>query len=431
MPDIDLGDNYSIDEDSNGDLIIRHDPSGDEIKYDAANNGFVGNNFNSVSTADLSNVHILPKIDGSTLNAKWDNLRSSFVGGESYAILIPPPEDGSDPAAGEFANGTHYWKVDAPLTFNNVENFGDIYCFRTNIVNDGTLSRFLDIGATEKPENIDIRGGTWRCKDGGATEIARVHSGARIRFHGLKAGANTSTVFERGIHATAASGAVDTLTVRDFQGGVFSDATIVMDGQSSTNANYLIDSVRGSGQDVVRLRGDAPHGTVRHIRGTFDDPVTRAGVRCEVTSVDRPDNATIEDVVMSGSGVTAVQAVDTSGGSGFRHRELTIRDLSVPSGETVLEADYCDGCDFDIGTTDLPFTISITNTEDSRVDFDGRRMTLNESGNTRLVRNGYGVNAGDPRAAGQWENRGWDGLVVRDTTNSVTYRHVGGSYQQV
>lgn len=47
---------------------------------------------------------------------------------------------------------------------------------------------------------------------------------------------------------------------------------------------------------------------------------------------------------------------------------------------------------------------------------------------SHLVYNGVGYNAGDPATTGQWNGEGYEGLTVRDTTNSVTYTYLNGAW---
>lgn len=49
----------------------------------------------------------------------------------------------------------------------------------------------------------------------------------------------------------------------------------------------------------------------------------------------------------------------------------------------------------------------------------------------RIVRNGRGVNDGDPSAGGQWNGHGYEGLIVRDTTNANTYIYNNGTWSQI
>lgn len=398
-------------------------PAGGETVGDGTTSG----DFGPVSIESLSNVRLLPEIDGSTLNAKWDNLRSSFVGGESYAVLIPPPSDPSDPAVGEFPNGTMYWKVDAPLVFDNPENFGYINAFRSNIANEGAIDRFLTIGDTEKPENIDINGGTWRCKDGGATELARVKAGARTRFHGIKAGANAEP-FVRGINVTAETSPCDRIVIRDMQGGVFDDASVILNGQSNAVNGFVVDQIRGSGDDVVKVTGESVAGKVEGVRTTITERDTpNSGVKLTPSSNGRPDNVIIEDVAV-GTG-PAVKLTDDTGGSAALMREITVRELSVQNNETVFSAHYCQGCDFDIGSTDLTWTISLDDVRDSSIDFDGPNVSVSETANGyRKVINGWGVNSGDPSSTGFWNGNGNEGLNVLDTSNDVKYLYRNGGW---
>ena len=48
-----------------------------------------------------------------------------------------------------------------------------------------------------------------------------------------------------------------------------------------------------------------------------------------------------------------------------------------------------------------------------------------------LVVNGLAYNAGDPASTGQWNGEGYEGLTVRDTTNTNTYLYTNGAWSQI
>ena len=58
------------------------------------------------------------------------------------------------------------------------------------------------------------------------------------------------------------------------------------------------------------------------------------------------------------------------------------------------------------------------------------RGNLSDDGARTLV-NGVGQNAGDPASTGDWNGNGYEGVIVRDTTNSNTYIYNAGSWSQI
>lgn len=396
----------------------------------------------SLSIEGVNNIHILPEVDGSTLNAKWDNLTSGWTDGETHAVFIPPVDQDNDGGRDDtvtLGNGIVCWDMDGAITIDNDRDNVVINAFRSNISHDSanSFTNFIEIiDGSNKPENVDIHGGLWRC-NGGVTNLIQTTGGSRIRLYSVKGGATSNGNFDRGVYAVSDDHEIGEIVVDEMQGSVFDEATIEIDGTANQASNSKVSQVRGSGnQDVVLVRGDTFDITAEGVSQTATNTPTRSGVRLEATSNGRPDNCRVEDVSVFSSGVVAMSTGDTTGGTQSRLREISCENLSVGNGETVASLDWIQGCpDLDIGGTDLSWTIDVgvnSNAFDCGVKFGGSDVTLNRGANAaRIVSNGTGINAGNPVNTGQWNGNGYEGLVVRDTTNNTTYVHIGGGFVAV
>lgn len=63
--------------------------------------------------------------------------------------------------------------------------------------------------------------------------------------------------------------------------------------------------------------------------------------------------------------------------------------------------------------------------------YDGVAAKYNPENGVRCVANGLGYNAGDPSAGGDWNTNGYEGVVIRDTTNANTYLYNNGTWSQI
>jgi len=93
---------------------------------------------------------------------------------------------------------------------------------------------------------------------------------------------------------------------------------------------------------------------------------------------------------------------------------------------------YCDDC-ADVTMTDVNLHGNANNDlraggTDTKVS--GRWSSLFDGG-TRTVLNGKGENAGDPSSTGDWNGNGYEGVIVRDTTNNNTYIYNAGAWSQI
>lgn len=63
------------------------------------------------------------------------------------------------------------------------------------------------------------------------------------------------------------------------------------------------------------------------------------------------------------------------------------------------------------------------------LDGNANGRWTNQSGrNDRFVADGWSVNSGDPSASGAWNGEGYEGLMVRDTTNGNNYVYADGGW---
>lgn len=94
--------------------------------------------------------------------------------------------------------------------------------------------------------------------------------------------------------------------------------------------------------------------------------------------------------------------------------------IRVASGANniINQSAYSDGARVDSGATD------------NRLYGDLNWSGMNNSG-TRTTINDLGLNAGDPSSTGDWNGNGYEGVVVKDTTNGPTYKYVNGSWEQI
>ncbi|MFD1646070.1 hypothetical protein [Haloarchaeobius litoreus] len=442
--EIDTANGTSTELNREPDLMVGDITSDGTTVYDADTNtvgdGTTRANHESVHAEDVGNIHYLPEVNGGTLNAKWDTLTSGWRDGESHAVIIPPPDqdnDGSRDDTVTLGNGIVCWEMDGAITIDNDRDNVVIKAWRSNISHDpaNSFTNYIEvIDGSNKPENIDIQGGIWRC-NGGVTNLVKTTGASRLRLHGLKGGATSSGNFQRGVYAVADDHPIGGLQVNTLQGAVFDNSTVVLDGTSNSVINFHVEGVRGSGnQDVVVGRGQSEQGDIERVRQTATNMPTRSGVRLEATSDGRPDNVKVEDVAVFTSGVAALDTGDTTRGSASRMREISCERLAVGNNETVASLDWLQGCPaLNIGGTDLSWTIDVgvnSNMFDCGIDARGSDVTVNRGANAaRIVVNGKGINSGDPSSTGQWNGNGYEGLNVEDTTVPAMYYHDGSGFE--
>ena len=72
--------------------------------------------------------------------------------------------------------------------------------------------------------------------------------------------------------------------------------------------------------------------------------------------------------------------------------------------------------------------------KDNRLEknhFAANATKYDVNNSTRTVQNGVGRNGGDPSTGGDWNGNGFEGLLVRDTTNDDTYLFNAGGWSQI
>jgi len=377
----------------------------------------------SVDAEDVDNIVMLPEVDGTSLNAKWDNIRSGWTAGESKYVVIPPVDESEDSGRTDvltLPNGRDVWRQTGALTITNAENNLWLVAGRSNIGSDGVFPSFIDISdGSNKPENIDIWGGFWRNIDGDVTDLLTSTGFSRVRLHSMKAGSN-GTDFRSGIRINTDDHPAEELVLRDFQGEVFSDSGVYVEGTNNPANNPFIDGVRSNGQDAVRIVGAHNNPVVKRVRDTGTGP-SRSRVRFEVTANGRTDHGYVEDVC-GFQNIPSVQIVDTSGGTGTKHRELAMAQLETANNETIVDADYVNGLDVSLPSSDLNYTVALDDVEEANIDAEFPGLSVTTTANTvRAVINGWGVNNGNPTSTGQWFGNGYEGLRVLDTTGPTKY----------
>lgn len=70
-----------------------------------------------------------------------------------------------------------------------------------------------------------------------------------------------------------------------------------------------------------------------------------------------------------------------------------------------------------------------TEATDNTISTNRHGAVLDEG--TRTVLDGLGTNAGDPGTGGDWNGNGYEGVIVRDTSNNNTYIYNDGSWSQI
>lgn len=83
-----------------------------------------------------------------------------------------------------------------------------------------------------------------------------------------------------------------------------------------------------------------------------------------------------------------------------------------------------------LNNTDEGFYIKGVDTRLHNTQAIGNGTNIRDEG-TRTVIEGLGKNAGDPSATGDWNGYGYEGLIIRDTTNANTYIYNNGVWSQI
>lgn len=148
-----------------------------------------------------------------------------------------------------------------------------------------------------------------------------------------------------------------------------------------------------------------------------------------------------ESNALQESGGNADADIYIQNGSGFKWKTIKStyhadggtpanRSIILDARNTILEYPRGDDVTVDVGPNGqdvfLNYEIGETTT-----GVNGVQVTIDASA-TRIVRNGASVNGGDPTTTGQWNGADpFEGLVVRDTTNNITYLYIDGGFVSI
>lgn len=86
------------------------------------------------------------------------------------------------------------------------------------------------------------------------------------------------------------------------------------------------------------------------------------------------------------------------------------------------------GCDI---TGSASQDIQLDGATDCRISDTRYSAFVAKNNADRYTLDGLGVNSGDPSAGGVWNGNGYEGVIVRDTTNANTYIYNNGGWSQI
>lgn len=401
--------------DSNGDERARYSMTADEWRFTSP-----------ISPEDVSNVYLLPEYDGATLNEKWDNLRSEFNAGSQQTVIIPPPQGGED-AAIDAGTDRYRWEVDGPMVVDNKENNTVFLMGRTALDSNGnSLSTFWDVSPSNKVENVEWYGGRYNGADD-ATNVFHIQGGSRLYLDNQTiAGGACTSVPIKGETTTSPIGElrINRVYSRPNGGGIY------LEDISGTVSMVSIENVRAGGVPL-EAHGDIRQLRARNISTNQNATLGDRVVNLMATSNGYPAEVTIDGVETGGASVRGVVVGDNTNGTATKPFDIDIRNVTVPATETAVDIWFAQASQVTLtgrlGSGNRTVKVG-GSAVDVSVNAPSPSITVNNSG-TRTLVNGWGTNAGNPQTGGQFNGAGSpDGVMVRDTTNAVSYARIGGSW---
>lgn len=382
-----------------------------------------GGDFNQTDSKRFSDtIYNIAEYSGYTLNARWDTIRSNLTAGEPYVLLIPP---GTGAETATDSDGR--WQVNSPLEFTNTENRGDVYAYGTYIEAAANITNLVELSGTNKPESIKFYGGQWCAGDESLTSIFYSDGLSDCLWKDLSVNLFGTGSVSYAFDFESSNAALSDSVIQNVECNSISDTACRLrntgNGVTRFEVQFIVNS-GGLANYVVDIEGDVSD---VDLRGVYSNSGATSAVVLGCSGTGYPVELDIENVHSDGG--SALQTEDRSGGSAPRMRNIRAKALHGQVSGPNVDINYAQQMDIEIAQFSPGIEIG-SNVRDVSIDtIEGVSFsTTIAAGADRIVINGVGENAGDPNSTGQWNGNGYEGAVVVDTTNSVTYHYRGGGW---
>ena len=286
------------------------------------------------------------------INERWDFLRAGLETNHHHEVWVMPPYP-NQPGAYNMTGNTWAWELDAPLVFDDAENFCHWHQY-ARIKAVATVSRMMHFSPASKIENFHFTNGVQLYSDPPsgtphATDGILIEGAARITNQGVIE-INRCT---RGINITSDTAPATQIHLGDVHIGHFHASGILVDGTSAVNgiAEVTINELVGQA-----YQGTASTGSLLHVRGVVRHFVChnvayRADVGNKIknvvlvatTAAGTPGNGcVIGNIFSDGSADVGFAMEDGTGGSATKFSGWTVRGCHVGA-ETAYNVAFADG----------------------------------------------------------------------------------------
>jgi hypothetical protein len=179
------------------------------------------------------------------------------------------------------------------------------------------------------------------------------------------------------------------------------------------------------GQDDSTATGITVEGARCDVGGNYVEGSPSQGIKIESPYTKVVDNR----VAGSGNDNIRVESDSNSIGLNWLENATGRGVLLADASSNLVATNYFYNNDTAIQAANPNNDCKDNRLEKNQFVVNGTKYLLGNS--TRTVRNGLGLNGGDPSTGGDWNGNGFEGLLVRDTSNNDTYLYNAGVWSQI